>query len=138
MNDDISAYSHNGCTCNSQNPNPQPASTGTPSLSADVLFSALSASQRRYILQYLSSASTTVTLTGLIEAVAAWETNTDTAEPAEAARTTAAVALQHVHLPKLADAGLVSFDPDQETVALTANATLATPHLELLAGNKAP
>lgn len=50
---------------------------------------------------------------------------------ADTERTEVEAALYHSHLPKLADAGLVEFDPDAETVTLTVPVKQYRPYLRL-------
>jgi len=79
----------------------------------DELFGALAHRQRRRVLAVLRSAEGTLTLTDLALELA----RRDGDGPVEGIDELR-VSLYHQHLPKLASAGLVAFDPDAETVAL--------------------
>lgn len=80
-----------------------------PQLSADTTFSLLADGQRRRVLAYLSEMQgETADVGDLAEHVAD-----------EVDRRRALTALYHVHLPKLADAGVVEYDRRSETVRYT-------------------
>lgn len=83
----------------------------------DETFEALAHSHRRYVLYYLQTNSGAVTIDTLAATLAnegggpaATGTN-DTTEQLE-------ITLRHMHLPKLADAGLITFDTDTNSVEL--------------------
>ncbi|WP_247001328.1 DUF7344 domain-containing protein [Halosolutus gelatinilyticus] len=88
----------------------------TPSL--DLIFEILSVHRRRYALYYLHDQSDSVaTVAELIDNVSALdqlqgETDLDPEERRNQIKTE----LQHVHLPKLEDAGLIEYDLRSETV----------------------
>ncbi|WP_135829866.1 DUF7344 domain-containing protein [Halorussus halobius] len=82
---------------------------GSAQQSLDELFDVLSAERRRHALYVLYRRTEPTTVRDLADAVAA-ECGVDLA------RVTADLA--HVHLPKLADAGLVEYDREGGTVAL--------------------
>lgn len=78
----------------------------------DRIFGALSVRRRRYVLYYLEHTEP-ATITDVARHVAAWETDASPAsldEEAEPVRRVLA-SLYHHHLPKLADHGLVEYDP---------------------------
>jgi predicted transcriptional regulator len=52
--------------------------------------------------------------------------------------TNVAVALRHTHLPRLADAGVVDYDPDSGRVAPAAAADRLRPYLDLTAREDRP
>ncbi|WP_408958472.1 hypothetical protein [Natrinema sp. 74] len=100
----------------------------TPSL--DLVFELLSNSRRRYALYYLNEQSDGVaSIENLTENVLALERTADTTEanetttlgsdgdrdPAER-ESEVQTELQHIHLPKLEDAGLLEHDRRSETV----------------------
>lgn len=92
-----------------------PARAGDESL--DALFDALADPRRRAALSVLADASGPTSTTALARAVAAREDGrrpqTVPADRVEAVR----VSLIHAHLPRLADADLVTYDPDASVVA---------------------
>ncbi|ODR81748.1 hypothetical protein BG842_16020 [Haladaptatus sp. W1] len=102
-------------------------------LSLDEIFEVLVAPRRRAVLYELHGRSEPMTLTDLaasvdaVEAVTTAETNgteteaaTGTNEPEVTAanRKSVTVALDHIHLPKLQQAGLVTYDRAEKTVEL--------------------
>lgn len=97
------------------------AGRSSPALSLDHLLDLLAREQRRCVLYYLDGTGA-ATVDDLVEHVATAsgvaETNVD-------------VALRHTHLPRLADAGVVDYDPDSGRVALAAAADRLRPYLEL-------
>lgn len=72
---------------------------------------------RRYVLYYLTAESERVDIDALAAALANWDGG-----PSPVAERTHSddveVALRHIHLPKLADAGVVAFDEDTGTIEL--------------------
>ncbi|TMT77986.1 ArsR family transcriptional regulator [Haloterrigena sp. H1] len=82
------------------------------------LFDLLRNPRRRYVLYYLTNHADPVEFDTLASELAAWEANdtgmTATDETVESIRTT----LHHIHLPKLADTGVVTVDSESETVEL--------------------
>lgn len=90
---------------------------GEPTL--DRIFDLLGSRRRRYVLYYLNETDAdVVTLDDVAERVVAWERewagddDADRDTHLEYVRT----ALHHNHLPRLADAGLVDYDPRSRTV----------------------
>ncbi|WP_227377753.1 DUF7344 domain-containing protein [Haladaptatus halobius] len=83
------------------------------------LFNILADRRRRYILQRLQTANQPISLEELVADISAWED----APPPETALTDrvdeVTVSLQHCHLPKLADAGLIEYDRSTKNVAHT-------------------
>lgn len=88
-----------------------------PRLSDDELYRALSARRRRRIL-YLLFIEEEATVDKIATVLAGWDaTETGTmVTPDE--RTEVVLELRHVHLPRLADAGFVTVDSDDDTVEL--------------------
>ncbi|MDS0475368.1 hypothetical protein [Natrinema sp. 1APR25-10V2] len=67
--------------------------------------------RRRYVLYYLHEASgDAVEYSDLIEAIANWETPPGD-EPPDDHREEVEIALQHHHLPRLEEHGIVDYDP---------------------------
>ena len=88
---------------------------------ANVLFSALSNERNRLVLEHLRSApDRSMTFTGLAEHIAHQEN-----EPAEQVATH----LHHASLPKLADAGLVDYDPWSNVVQMNTDAMTELLHI---------
>lgn len=85
-------------------------------LSAEVLFDVLSSSYRRYVLSYLADATSPTEIGDLAYHVAAWDADSSITEIPDDDADEAEILLYHVHLPKLAAAGLVTYDTESGTV----------------------
>ena len=101
------------------------SSTDTADLTPTTIFNLLANDRRRYALHYLSQTVGAVSLGDLAEQIALWEDN-PTYDHFERVVT----GLHHMHLPKLADAGVVRYDVEQETVELREAADELTPYLK--------
>lgn len=77
----------------------------------DLLFRVLSHVRRRYVLFYLRDRDAT-SLDELADVVAGWTTADTDALTTPRRRERVLIDLDHVHLPMLADAGLVAYDRD--------------------------
>jgi hypothetical protein len=93
-------------------------------ISSDDAFGALSHARRRHVVDCLRGRDST-SLTALADDVAARERRAEVDANPDAE--TVAVSLYHVHVPKLADAGLVVYDPGQRTVRLSERAESLVP-----------
>lgn len=102
--------------------------TSTENLSPTMIFDLLAHDHRRYTLHYLSQRVGAVSLGDLAEQIAIWEADS-THDNYERVLT----GLHHTHLPKLADAGVVCYNVEQETVELLEAVDSLTPHLTLTA-----
>ena len=83
----------------------------------DETFDALMHPYRRYVLYYLRTHTEEVTIDTL-SAILTEELDGPSATAGEATHERIGVALQHTHLPKLADAGLITIAQDQQSIAL--------------------
>jgi DNA-binding transcriptional ArsR family regulator len=105
---------------------------GPGELPKELLFELLDDARRRRLLAALLDTPGLVELDELVEqlgtAVPVSEAATE--EPPSAARRRLRVSLLHKHLPKLADAGIVAYDEEAETVRLVAQAEQLEPHLD--------
>lgn len=79
-------------------------------LSMDRVFNLLGDQRRRYALTYLSTRPGAVTVNELVERVAVWECETQPERLSVRERERVHVSMCHSHLPKLADAGAISYD----------------------------
>lgn len=77
----------------------------------------LSADRRRHVVSLLTTAERTLPLDELAEAVAVLERG-DVDEPGADDLDSVRISLHHVHLPRLDDAGVVDYDPDERTVEI--------------------
>ena len=92
---------------------PVPSAGETPSL--DLVFEVLSDRRRRYALYHLrESPESVATVSDVVGYICRQEVESDESRPdlRRSIRTT----LQHFHLPKLADAGVIEYDERTETI----------------------
>lgn len=96
-------------------------SPDTPTVALDAndetrndIFGALSHGRRRFVLQHLRTSEAPVSVDDLVTELAAW----DDGPPAADRRERIEVSLRHVHLPKLADFGLIEYDEPGRRAAL--------------------
>lgn len=93
--------------------------SGDTELSQDEIFAILSNPRRRYVLYFLNQHGEAIELTDLAEHVAAWENDTTVEELSSKERKRVYVSLYQTHVPKLADHGLIDYDPDTGMVRET-------------------
>jgi hypothetical protein len=84
----------------------------------DRIFGILSAHRRRLTLQVLDEADGPLSFDELTERVAAREHDTTADQLSEAHRERVATGLYQVHLPKLADADVITYDDRGDNVCL--------------------
>ena len=90
---------------------------GTPRLSDDQFYLALASTQRRRLLYVLLDEKES-TVGELATVLAGWEaTETGTMGKVDD-RDRLVIELKHVHLPRLVDAGVVTHDPQRDTVRI--------------------
>jgi len=92
------------------------------SLSQDMVFDLLSNSRRRFVLHYLERADGPVRLSELAAEIAAIENEVSTEELTSQQRKRTYVSLYQTHIPKLQDAGAVSYDAETGMVELASGA----------------
>ncbi|WP_138004361.1 DUF7344 domain-containing protein [Halalkalirubrum salinum] len=85
-------------------------------LSQDTVFDLLSSSRRRFIIRRLKSRSTGIDLQTLAGDLAAQEADIDRDELTAQQRKRIYVSLYQTHIPKLADADVIQYDPDTSVV----------------------
>lgn len=107
------------------------AGDGRGHAAADVAFSLLDHRVRRYVLYYLTRRAATAELCELVDQIAAWEGGTGD-------RDRLTTSLYHVHLPTLAERGVITFDETTRRVALEGGATALSPYLDLAAREDLP
>lgn len=81
------------------------------------VYALLAHERRRLVLRLLDDVSTPIATTELAELIVECEREDPTAE----ARRVVAVSLHHAHLPRLDDAGVVAYDPDEGAVSPGSN-----------------
>lgn len=94
----------------------------TAVLELDHVYTTLSHSRRRYLC-YLLLEEAEWSLTALAETIAAWEQDLPEQAVTDQQRHNVYASLYHVHVPKLVEQGVVSFDEATETVTPAENAT---------------
>ena len=82
---------------------------------------------RRIVLATLAAEQRSVTLNDLTQSVLEYNHQTAPAEASEDVLTEIRLSLHHKHLPKLASAGLVTYDPDRQVVEPTEQFEQAQP-----------
>lgn len=81
----------------------------------DVIFDALSAARRRYLLYYLQALDTNVVeFEAAVNAVCKCESSGTDGD--EAPRETVRIDLHHTHVPRLEEAGILDYDRRQGTI----------------------
>lgn len=96
--------------------------------SPTTLFAAFADERRQHVVQYLFHKPGTVPLGDVAEYIAITE-----GEPTRDYYERLLVSLVHTHIPLLSEAGLIQYDPDQETVQLSTDSDTVRPYLELAA-----
>lgn len=110
---------------------------GSPPASNDV-FDVLSNRRRRYALHHLKRHAGAVSLAALSQQVAAWEQGVAPEGLVYEDRKSVHTSLSQFHLPRMAEAGLVEFDPDEGVVRLTEAGADVEVYLETVAGKELP
>jgi hypothetical protein len=93
------------------------------SLSQDLVFDLLSNSRRRFVLHYLKQADGSVRLSELAAEIAAIENDVPVDDLTSQQRKRTYVSLYQTHIPKLQDAGAVTYDAETGMVGLAAGAS---------------
>lgn len=91
---------------------------GGPSLSTEERFDLLSNDKRRYTIQYLAQNGENATLGDLADRLTALENGGDGDDASLDRRKSVYTSLQQLHLPRLAEAGVVQYDASDGTVEL--------------------
>ena len=101
------------------------ATESGPEMSTKALFGLLSDSRRRDAVRYLVARQHEVSLDELSAGIATREN-----PPSRQRLARISIDLHHVHLPKLADVGIVHYDPESGTVEPLAPASQLEPLLD--------
>lgn len=99
------------------------------------LFDVLSDPRRRFVLHTLRGAETPVPVAELAVDLVTWESQRSAPDRSGDGRDAVEVALVHIHLPKMAEAGLVRYDETQQTVSLADRGDEVRTHLQTVAGD---
>jgi DNA-binding transcriptional ArsR family regulator len=103
----------------------------TDRLQKDVIFDLLTSPRRRTAICYLQSVGGEATRGELAEQLAATELGLEPAEVSAQQRKRLYISLYQVHLPRLADAGVIVYDEDRGTIELTDQANQLIPYILL-------
>lgn len=101
-------------------------------LSREAVFDILQNRRRRYALHYLKQQQASVSTRELAEQVASWEYDTVVSKLASEECHRVYVAMTQTHLPKMAEADIVSVDEEGGTVGLTEQAANLDVYLEIV------
>ncbi|WP_135302533.1 DUF7344 domain-containing protein [Haloarcula amylovorans] len=115
-----------------------PIATETDPLSKGEIFDVLQNERRRYVLQYLREHGGPIELGDLTSEVASMEYDCDCADVSSAQRKRVYTTLQQTHLPRMAEAGIVEYDPDDGVVTTTAQTEELTVYLEVVPSGEFP
>jgi hypothetical protein len=106
--------------------------TEAPVIAPETVFEVLSNERRRYVLHHLKAEDERVTVRDLSEQVAAWENDIDIAAVTPKERKRVYTALHQTHLPKMAEVGVIDYDRDRGTLALTESVDAFDIYLEIV------
>lgn len=101
----------------------------------DELFEVLSHPHRRAILHYLHNSDTPASVRDLTAELVTWTERRTASDRTGDDRDVVEGALVHNHLPRMAEAGLVSYDDARQTVTLADRTAEVRAHLETMAAN---
>lgn len=90
--------------------------TDAADLGVDVAYDLLADQRRRHVLACLADQTNSIPLDDLAKDVAGRENEAPSAEIPDDEVETISLSLHHTHLPKLAAAGVVDYDPDRDRV----------------------
>ncbi|WP_435345542.1 DUF7344 domain-containing protein [Haloarchaeobius sp. HRN-SO-5] len=107
-------------------------------LSKGEIFDVLRNQRRRFVLQYLKRRDEPVELGDLATQVAAWEYNSPCEEVTSEQRKRVYTTLQQTHLPRMADANIVEYDPDEGLIQPTPRTRDLSIYLEIVPGSELP
>jgi len=91
-------------------------------LSQDEVFDILSNSRRRFLLSRLQQADEPKRLMELADEIAAWENDTTVEELTDKESKRVYVSVYQTHVPKLEDAGLITYDSETGLIELSESA----------------
>ena len=112
--------------------------TGSEQLSKGEVFEVLRNQRRRYALAFLKRAGRPVELGDLAQQVAAWEYETPLENVTPEQRKRVYTTLQQTHLPRMDEAGILSFDSEMGIVEPTDRTDEISVYLEIVPGGEFP
>ncbi|SDQ36431.1 hypothetical protein SAMN04489842_0618 [Natronobacterium texcoconense] len=108
----------------------------TAPLSKGDVFELLRNQRRRYVLHFLKRDDRPVELGDLAQQIAAWEYDTSLESVTPEQRKRVYTTLQQTHLPKMDEAGILTFDSDHGVVEPTARTRDISVYLEIVPGRE--
>jgi hypothetical protein len=107
-------------------------------LSPTVVFGMLSNPRRRCVLHYLKRNDGVTSVGGMARAIAAWEEGIEEGAVTPAMRKRVYTSLYQVHLPKMDEAGFLSYDRQDGSVTLRPAAARLDVHMEVATAGDIP
>lgn len=107
-------------------------------LSKGEIFDVLQNQRRRYVLQYLERFGEPIALSDLATQVAAWEYRIPVEEVSNEQKKRVYTTLQQTHLKKMAEAGIVEYDAEENLIRRTPHTEELTVYLEIVPGGEFP
>lgn len=101
----------------------------TDDITVDALFDVLSIERRRIVLEYLLRQDGPVAVEELVDHIVAKSQSLDDTQ-SDDLRSQVSLSLHHVHLPKMADAGMAEYDRDRGLVESVDATRVVEPYLE--------
>lgn len=110
--------------------------SGDEPLSKGEIFEVLRNQRRRYVLHFLKQDERPVELGDLAQQIAAWEYETTLEGVTPEQRKRVYTTLQQTHLPKMDEAGILSFDTDRGVIESTERTREISVYLEIVPGRE--
>ena len=114
------------------------ATTAREQLSKGEVFEVLRNQRRRYVLSFLKRADRPVELGDLAQQVASWEYETSLEGVTPEQRKRVYTTLQQTHLPRMDEAGILTFDSDLGVIEPTGRTEEISVYLEIVPGGEFP
>jgi len=108
------------------------SNTEEQTVDRELVYDALSNTRRRHVIHCILQEEGRVELADLSRTIAAWENDVAAEAVTAKQRKRVYTALRQVHLPKLDETGIVSFDPDRGTVEATGATTNVEAYLRVV------
>lgn len=96
------------------------------------LFDALSHSHRRFIIQYLHTANTPLSVNEVAKVLIAWENPLATDQLSDSKCSLVEISLVHSHLPKMTKAGIIKYGKDRQMITVGDRTEEARMHLQAM------
>lgn len=100
------------------------------SLDADRVFDLLSNQRRRFVIHCLQKYENPMALADMADKIAVWENDTGISNVSAEEVKRVYISLYHTHVPKLADADIVEYSQDRDSVTMTDTADEIQSHVD--------